>query len=64
MESEFFERCVIFFVAIPVIEVCDLSQSQKQALAIADNRIALNAGWDLNVLAIELKGLKPPRSTS
>ena len=42
---------------IPVIEVSGLSIAQKRALSIADNRIALNAGWDLDILAVELREL-------
>ena len=32
--------------SVPVIIVSDLSDPQKRALALADNKIALNAGWD------------------
>src|SRR6185295_8230331 len=39
---------------VPVIEITGLSSPQKRALALADNRIALNAGWDLEILASEL----------
>jgi DNA modification methylase len=42
---------------IPVIVVRGLSEAKKRGLALADNRIALNAGWDLDILAIELKEL-------
>lgn len=30
---------------VPVIELAGLSNSQKRALVIADNKLALNAGW-------------------
>ncbi len=40
---------------IPVIVLSGLSPMQKRQLAIADNAIAANAGWDLDKLAIELK---------
>ena len=43
---------------LPVIVVKGLSDSQKKALIIADNQIALNAGWDYEVLALELKELE------
>lgn len=42
---------------VPVIEVYGLSAAQKRALALADNKIAENAGWDNELLAIELKEL-------
>ena len=43
---------------MPAIVVKGLSDSQKKALIIADNQIALNAGWDYEVLALELKELE------
>jgi len=42
---------------VPVIELSYLSDNQKKALVIADNKLALNAGWDEEVLALELKEL-------
>jgi DNA modification methylase len=39
---------------VPVLVMRGLSDAQKRALAIADNKIASNAGWDRNVLAAEL----------
>ena len=39
---------------VPVIELLDLSDAQKKALRLADNKIALNAGWDLEILKLEL----------
>ena len=39
---------------VPVITVADLSETEKRALALADNKIALNAGWDRKLLAQEL----------
>jgi ParB/Sulfiredoxin domain len=42
---------------IPVISVVGLSVAQKRALAIADNKIAENAGWDREILAVELPEL-------
>jgi len=39
---------------VPVIVVAGLSEAEKRALALADNKIAANAGWDRAVLAIEL----------
>lgn len=43
---------------LPAIVIKGLSDSQKKALIIADNQIALNAGWDYEVLALELKELE------
>jgi DNA modification methylase len=39
---------------IPVIVKAELIESQKRAIALADNKIALNAGWDSSRLASEL----------
>ena len=39
---------------VPVIELAGLSEAQKKALRLADNKIALNAGWDLEILKLEL----------
>jgi len=42
---------------VPVIELCHLTLAQKRAYVIADNRLALDAGWDEEMLAIELAEL-------
>src|SRR5215212_5895468 len=42
---------------VPVIIVTDLTQTQRRQLMLADNRIALNAGWDIEMLNLELKDL-------
>ena len=42
---------------IPVIRIADLSEAQKRAYIIADNELAAKAGWDKEILAIELQGL-------
>ena len=34
-----------------------MSAAQKRAYVLADNKLALNAGWDEEMLAIELAGL-------
>lgn len=39
---------------VPTIALAGLSEPQKRALRIADNKIALNAGWDLEILQQEL----------
>ena len=43
---------------IPVIELAHLTDTQKKALILADNKLALNAGWDNEMLAIELQELE------
>jgi DNA modification methylase len=42
---------------VPVIRIAHLSDAQKRALQLADNKIAENAGWDLVLLAQELQYL-------
>jgi DNA modification methylase len=42
---------------VPVIVLGDLSELQRRQLMLADNRIALNAGWDLKMLQLELRDL-------
>lgn len=43
---------------IPVIELEHLSDVQKRAYIIADNKLALNAGWNEEILALELKDIE------
>jgi DNA modification methylase len=43
--------------SIPVVALSSLSEADKKALIIADNRIAELAGWDRDILAIEYQGL-------
>jgi DNA modification methylase len=43
--------------SVPVIELSHLTETQKKALIIADNKLASNAGWDNNLLTIELNEL-------
>lgn len=43
---------------IPTIELIGLSEAQKKAFILADNRIALNSGWDIDLLRIELQELQ------
>jgi site-specific DNA-methyltransferase (adenine-specific) len=43
---------------VPVVVLDHLSQTQRRALVIADNRIAENAGWDDAMLRIELEDLQ------
>jgi DNA modification methylase len=42
---------------VPVIRVTGLTELQRRQLVLADNRIALNAGWDVEMLGLELKDL-------
>jgi len=42
---------------VPVIYLADLSEAEIRAYVIADNKLAENAGWDRDLLAIELQGL-------
>ena len=43
---------------LPVVEAKHLTKAQKKAYVIADNRLALNAGWDTDVLGAELSELQ------
>lgn len=43
---------------VPVIELAGLSEAQKRAYVIADNKLALNAGWDAELLALEFGELE------
>lgn len=40
---------------VPCLRLSGLSEVQRRAYAIADNRIPLNAGWDFDLLRLELK---------
>ncbi|EJY6313159.1 ParB N-terminal domain-containing protein, partial [Escherichia coli] len=42
---------------VPAIRLSNLSEKQKKAYRIADNKLALNAGWDMQLLAEEVKAL-------
>lgn len=43
---------------VPVIELKDMTETQKKAYIIADNQLALNSGWDTNFLTLELTDLQ------
>jgi len=43
---------------VPVIVLAHLSEAQRRALVLADNRIAESAGWDERLLAAELAALR------
>ena len=42
---------------VPVIELAHMSEAQKRAYVLADNQLALNAGWDDELLRLELADL-------
>ena len=43
--------------AVPTIALSHLSEIERRAYVLADNKLALNAGWDKDILAIELQAL-------
>jgi len=43
---------------LPVIEASHLSDAQRRAYVIADNRLALDAGWDEEMLRVEFAELE------
>jgi DNA modification methylase len=43
---------------VPTLDCSDMTESQKKAYIIADNKLALNAGWDTAMLSIEMKDLE------
>ena len=45
-------------ITIPCLEAGHLSEAQKKAYIIADNKLALNAGWDDSILRVEFEALK------
>jgi ParB-like chromosome segregation protein Spo0J len=44
--------------SVPTIEISHLTATQKKAYVIADNKLALNAGWDMDILGLEIEELK------
>ncbi len=42
----------------PVVDLSHLNEAQRRAYVIADNRLALDSGWDLEILASELIDLR------
>src|ERR1700733_1305351 len=46
------------FDEVPVIVLKHLTETQRRALVLADNKLALNAGWDEALLRVELETLK------
>jgi DNA modification methylase len=43
---------------VPVIVLDHLTETQRRALVLADNRLALNAGWDEEMLRVELEAIR------
>lgn len=43
--------------SVPCIRLAHLTDTQRRAYVIADNKLALNAGWDDELLKLELGGL-------
>jgi site-specific DNA-methyltransferase (adenine-specific) len=43
---------------VPTIDCSDMTESQKKAYIIADNKLAMNAGWDTAMLTIEMQELQ------
>jgi DNA modification methylase len=48
---------VLGIESVPTVRLSHLNDAQRRAYVIADNKLALNAGWDREVLAIELQAL-------
>lgn len=44
--------------SVPVVVLDHLSDRQRRAYVIADNKLALNASWDMDILAGELEALR------
>jgi DNA modification methylase len=42
---------------VPTLALSNLSEADRRAYVLADNKLALNAGWDKEILAIELQAL-------
>ena len=45
-------------IEVPVIVLDHLTEAQRRALVLADNRLALDAGWDEEMLRVELASLQ------
>jgi DNA modification methylase len=43
---------------VPVVQLGHMTEAQRKAYVLADNRIALNSGWDTSMLSLELQDLK------
>ena len=47
----------LVMTSVPVIELASLTDAQVKALRLADNKIALNSGWDVDLLRLALGDL-------
>src|SRR5215210_2597902 len=43
--------------SVPALRLSHLTPAERKAYVLADNKLAQNAGWDRELLAIELQGL-------
>ena len=43
--------------SVPTLQLSHLNETERRAYVLADNKLALNAGWDQEMLAIELQAL-------
>jgi len=43
---------------VPCIRLSHLTEAQRKAYVIADNQLALNSGWDIDILRVEMERLK------
>jgi DNA modification methylase len=43
--------------AVPTVKLSHLGAAERRAYVLADNKLALNAGWDAEILAVELQAL-------
>ena len=43
--------------SVPTLKLSHLSEAERRAYVLADNKLALNAGWDQDILAIEMQAL-------
>jgi len=48
---------LIGYSTVPTLRLAHLNAAERRAYVIADNKLALNAGWDREILAIELQSL-------
>lgn len=44
---------------VPTVELSSLTETQKKAYILADNKLALNSGWDYDLLKIEISEIGP-----
>ena len=44
---------------MPCIVLAHLTPTQRRAYVLADNKLALNAGWDLEMLSLEINFISP-----